>query len=561
MAKKDNTDSLRSRTEKRYTALNNERQQGWESHWKELAENFAPRKSRFIYDRANNGSKLNQNIINSAPLRALRTQSSGMMAGLTSPSKPWFRLTTPDPEMMEYAPVREWLYSVENRMREMFAKTNLYNALPTLYQELGAFGTGCMAALESDKTVMRFEVMTAGSYYLANNEENEVDTMYRDRRMTVRQLVQKFGLENCSERVKSMYKTKNYEQWIDVVHCIEPNLDRKMGMRDNKNMPFSSNWYEKGSQFEGVDGFLLKSGFEEFPIMAPRWETTNEDVYGESPGMMALGDAKELQFEMKRKAKAIDKHVDPPMLADVSMKGKRASLIAGDITYVDPTKNASGFAGFQPAYAIKPELQALMLSIEALEDSIDEAFYVNLFLMLSMSDRRDMTATEVAERHEEKLLMLGPVMERLNSELLNKIIDRGFAIMSRRGMLPPPPDELIDVDLKVEYISILAQSMRMVGLSSIDRMVAFVGNNAQFDPQALDKVDFDQAADEYGSALGVPPGVLRSDDDVAAMREQRAQQQQAEQARVHAQESAETAKTLSETGSEDNNALQALTGL
>jgi len=559
MADKPIQESARKRMEKRYSALKKERQQGWDQHWRELAEQFAPRRGRFLWERANDGQKKHQSINNSNPPRALRILASGMMAGLTSPARPWFRLATPDPEMMEFGPVRDWLYQVEVRMREMFAKTNLYKALPGVYTELGAFGTGSLAALESNTSVMRFEPLTIGSYYLAQNDELAVDTLYRERRMTVRQLVTKFGKDNLSERVRAMINSNQFDQWVDVVHVIEPNKNRIYGKLDSQNMPFVSCWYEQGVNESDKDRFLAKSGFNEFPIMAPRWETTGEDVYGSCPAMLALGDAKELQFQMRRKAKAIDKHVDPPMVGDISIKGKRASLVAGDITYADFTKTG-GNAGFMPAYTIKPELQALLLDINATEERINDTFYVNLFLMLAMSDRREMTATEVAERHEEKLLMLGPVLESLNDELLDPLIDRAFSIMLRNGLLPPPPEELMGVDLKVEYISILAQAQKMVALGSIDRLIAHVGNAAQADPSVLDKIDFDQTVDEYGEMLGTPPGVIRSDEDVAKLREERARQAQAAQMAASMQQGADIAKTLSETETGDTDALSLLTG-
>lgn len=547
-------ETAKQRYTKRLAALRNERS-SWETHWRDLADYFLPRKGRWLFNNINRGDKRNQLLIDSEPRLAARTLSSGMMAGLTSPARPWFRLTTPDPEMMEFGPVKDWLYDVERRMRDVFSKSNLYNALPTVYGEMGVFGVCPMAGLEDARSVIRFYPFTVGSYYLAQNERLQVDTFYREANMTVRQLVRMFGLQAVSPTTRSMFDNGNTEQWIKVIHVVEPNEGRNITRGDNRNMPFVSAWFEQGDGHG--DGLLRQSGFNEFPIMAPRWDPTGEDIYSGSPGMDALGDAKALQVQQKRKAQAVDKHVDPPMQAPTALKNKRASLLPGDITYVDA---ASGMQGFVPAYQIKPEIQALLLDMQEMRDRINRTFYADLFLMLAMSDRRQMTATEVAERHEEKLLMLGPVLERLNDELLDPLIDRTFAVMLRAGLLPPPPPELEGVDLKVEYISILAQAQRMVGLGAVDRLYGFAGGVAQVDPSVLDKLDHDQAVDEYAEMLGVPPGIVRSDDAVAALRSQRAQAQRAQAAAENAPALAKTAKDLAETPVTGDTALTRVLG-
>lgn len=545
-------ETAKQRYQKRLSALRNERS-SWEAHWRELAEYFLPRKGRWLFNNVNKGDKRNQLLIDSEPRIAARTLSSGMMAGLTSPARPWFRLVTPDPEMMEFGPVKQWLYDVERRMRDVFSKSNLYNALPTVYGEMGVFGVCPMLGLEDVRSVIRFYPLTVGSYYLAQNERLSVDTLYREVNMTVRQCVRQFGIDAVSQTVRNLWSSGATEQWIRVVHVIEPNEARNVTRADNRNMPFASCWFEAGDG-QGVK-MLRQSGFHEFPVMSPRWDPTAEDVYSGSPGMDALGDAKALQHQQKQKAKAIDKHVDPPMQAPTSLRNQRASLLPGDVTYVDVQ---SGMQGFVPAYQIKPEIQALLLDLQEMRDRISRVFYADLFLMLAMSDKRDMTATEVAERHEEKLLMLGPVLERLNDELLDPLIDRTFAVMFRAGLLPPPPQELEGVDIKVEYISILAQAQRMVGLGAVDRLYGFAGSIAQADPSVLDKLDHDQAIDEYGEMLGVPPGIVRSDDAVVAIRRQRAQVQAAATAAQAAPGMAKAAKDLAETPVDGDSALSRL---
>lgn len=553
-------ESMRARKDRRLSALRTERTT-WEPHWREIAEYFLPRSTRWFLADTNRGQKRHQRIIDSTTTRALRTLSSGMMAGLTSPARPWFRLTTPDPDLAEFGAVKRWLHAVELRMREVFNKSNLYNALPTAYAELGAYGTSAILMLEDDEDVLRFYPLTAGSYWIAQSSRLDVDTLYRELRFTVRQCVQEFGIEAVSAGVADAFRRGSYEQHVDVIHAIEPNDERLAGKLGAQGMEWRSCWFEKScSAAADADRFLRVSGMREKPFVAPRWLTVGEDTYGSSPCMDALGDAKALQLQQRRKAQAIDKMIDPPLVGPSSLRNQRVSLIPGDVTYVDINQQGQTLRSI---YDVQLRPDMLLQDTQEIQGRIESALYADLFLMLSMTDRRQITAREIEERHEEKLLALGPVLERLNDEMLDPIIDRAFGVMLRSGQIPPPPMELEGVDLKVEYISILAQAQRMLGIAAVDRFVGFVGNMAAVNPDALDKLDVDQVIDEYADMTGVSPRIVRTDDDVAAMREGRAQQQRMAQMAQMAQpmqQAAQAAQTLATTENNPDSLLANLTG-
>lgn len=548
----------RQRMNRRMAAMKNERST-FETHWRELAENFMPRRGRWTLGQENKGDKRHQKIIDGTPIFAARTLASGMMAGLTSPARPWFQLTLPDPDLAERAQNKQWLHAVGLRMRDVFSKSNLYSALPQVYGELGLFGTSCMVEMEDDMTVVRFYPKTIGTYWLANSSRMQTDSLYTEMRWTVRQVVQEFGIDNVSARVREQFERGHYENFVDIAHGIEPNDERLMHRMDAAGMEFRSCYWELSS--DENQGLLAHRGFREQPFMAPRWNIIGEDVYGSSPGMDALGDAKALQFQQKRKAMAIDKMIDPPLMGPSSLRNQRVSLLPGDVTYLDGSQQ--GGPGLRSIYDVRLDPSMLLEDTRELESRINTAFYADLFLMLAMSDRRQITAREIEERHEEKLLMLGPVLERLNGELLDPIIDRTFAIMLRNGLLPPPPEDLEGVDLKVEYISILAQAQKAVGLGAVDRLTGFVAQAAAVKPEILDKLDWDQAVDEYGLMLGVPPRLVLSDDQVAEIRAGRQQQAQMAQVAAMAQPMAQAAnavKSLSQSSTAPDSALAAITG-
>ena len=272
--------------------------------------------------------------------------------------------------------------------------------------------------------------------------------------------------------------------------------------------------------------------------------------------MDALGDVKQLQAEQSDKLKGIQKQVDPPMTAPTSLRNAATTTLPGGVTFIDM---AQGQQGFQPTYQVNLNLQDLREDIAEVQRRVDRAFYADLFMMMARSDRREITAREIEERHEEKLLMLGPVIERTEDELLDPLIDITFDRCLEAGILPPVPRELDGVRLGVEYISILAQAQRMVGTAGIERLTGYIGNLAAVAPEVVDKIDLDQSVDEYGEMLGVPGRVVRTDEQVAEIRQQRQQAQQQQQAAEQALAAAEGAKTLSEADTEGNNALTQLT--
>lgn len=546
-------ESKRQRYDRRLQALKTERA-GWEPSWRDISDWIQPWRARFTVTDADKGNRKNTKLINETPYLSARTLASGMMAGVTSPARPWFKLEVPDPELMESAAVKQWLYEVERRMRGAMGKSNLYNALHQFYSELGTFATSSFIIVEDDEDIFRAVPLTIGSYYLANGYKLRVDTLYREFEMSVRQLVQQFGRDSVSHGVRTAYDNGNLEERREVVHLIEPNDERDPRKADNSNMAYRSVYYEKGAQGEAL---LSESGFQEWPAPTARWEVLGEDTYGYGPGHAAIGSSRALQTMEKSKAKAVAKSIDPPMNVPSSMKAKRYSLLPGAVNYVDPTGNGNATAA--PAIQQDNRLMQLLLEdIQATEQRIGRTFYADLFLMLANDDRSNVTAREIQERHEEKLLMLGPVLERLQTELLDPTIDRVFGIMQRNGHLPEPPEEIQGIDLRVEYVSVMAQAQKLVGVGAIERISSFVGNLAGADPTVLDKMDLDQAIDQYGQAVSAPPDIIRSDDAVAAIREQRAQAQQAQQAAQAAQQGAQGAKLLSETDTSTENGLTAL---
>lgn len=553
-------ESTRKYVDRRFKSLYEERST-YIDHWREISEYVQPRRGRFLLGtkETNKGSKKNTKIINNTATRSLRTLRAGLMGGLTSPSRPWFNLTTPDPDLAKSTAVKSFLDDTEKRMYQIFEASNIYKSFGMCYEELGVFGTASIMLMESRDTVVWANNLTAGEYMLGLDHQDRVNTLYREFWMTVGQLAEMFGYKNMSDASRHLYDNNNFDKSVKVRMAIEPNRERKQGMLGSANKPLSSLYWEAGAPENGPNGgFLRKSGFDEFPVMAPRWDFNSGDAYGRGPGMEALGDVKALQVMEKRKAQGVDKQMNPPMVGGPGVKQSITNTLPGGLTVVDGTDPNRQFT---PAYQVQPRLDHMEASIANVENRISATFFEDLFRMISQQDDVR-SATEIIERKEEKLIMIGPVIEQLQSELLSPVIDRTFGIMARGGLLPPIPEELSGIELKVDYISPLAQAQRMVAVGGIERFAGFVGSMMQMDQSAIDKFDVDKAVDEYGEAIGVPPSIIRSGDDVDEIRASKAQQQAAQMAAQQMQPVADALHKMSQVDtSGDNIVANALGGV
>lgn len=546
----------RNRLLTRWSQLKTERAT-WMSHWQEISTYLLPRSGRQFTQDRNKGTKKHNNIYDNTGTRALRVLGSGLMAGATSPARPWFQLMTPDPDLNKYHPVRVWLADVRTRMMGVFQRSNTYRTLHTLYEELGAFGTAAAIVLPDPDTTLHMFPLTCGEYALSTDHKGRVCTLYREFDVTVSQMVKEFGIENCSTAVRNMFERGNLDQWVTIIQAIEPREDRDPTKRDALNMPWRSCYFEQGGE-QGK--YLRESGYEMFPVLAPRWAVRSGDIYGYSPGMECLGDIKQLQHEQLRKAQAIDYQTKPPLQVPTSMKNRDIETLPGGISFVDA---ASPNGGIRTAFEVNLNLNYLLQDLTDIRQRIDSSYYADLFLMLASNNNGRMTATEVAERHEEKLLMLGPVLERLHNELLDPLVEMTFLYMMQQGMIPTPPPELEGMELNIEFVSMLAQAQKAMDTNGVDRLLTTVGVMAQMQPNVLDKIDTDVIVDRYSQMLGVDPSMIIASDKVAMVRQARDQAMAAKEQAAMAPQMAQAAQKFSQiptTPSVANDAIGMFSG-
>lgn len=558
-------ESLRQRAEKRFGTLKTERS-SFEPVWGELSDFIQPLRSRVMCKETNRGDRKTNKIINNTATMSNRTQSSGMNSGITSPARPWFNLKPVARAIMEFGPVKSWFYECTQRIRDVFLRSNLYQVLPTCYLEMGVFGIGCIWVDEHPDTVIRCEAFTVGEYYVANGADGRVNAIFVEFEWSANQLAERYGKDSLSQMAQSLVDSGAGDKMIKCMQMVELNSASDPDKRGSRNLPFTSLVWEIGSP---DDKLLEHRGYHEFPAMVPRWDVLPGDAYGYGPGRVCLGDVKALQAYERQAARMVDAGSNPPLQAPAELRGQPSSSLPGGVTYVSMVGGQNKMA---PIYEPNPGwLTPIREKIQEHEQRIKEAFFADLFLMVSQLDTVR-TATEIVARKEEKMLMLGPVLERINDELLDPLIDRTFNIMMRQSMpiwagiiegeplLPEPPEELMDMEIQAEYVSILAQAQKSQNVTGLERFAAFAGNLAGAFPEVRDKINPDQMVDEYADAIGAVPTVVRGDDEVDAIRQQRNQQAQMQEAAQGIGSGIQGAKLLSETEITPDNALGRILG-
>lgn len=535
---------LRERILSRWTALKQEREP-YVPQWLEISRHITPSRGRFLSSASKNRNEARERwnrIYDSTAVRAANILAAGLMSGMTDPSSQWFALTTGSPDLDESQAVKVWLDQVQRIMEMAFTRTNTYQALHQGWRDVGCYGIMAMVITEDVHDGFHCYPLAAGEYCVGVDYRGVPDTLYRRFSMTAGQLVERYGREKVSRAVVQNYDAGKVDQEYKLIHAIEPRFDRNPRKRDNRNMP----WRSVVLQIDKDDdksGVLEESGFLEFPCVVGRWGASASDIYSEeAPGMIALGDTLQLQHQQLQKGNAIDYQINPPLIMPTAARDNEIDFEPGGRSYIDAPSQKDVV---QSAWQVPTDINALRQDIAEVQQRINAAFSVDMFLMLSGQQLGKMTATEVAERHEEKLMMLGPVLSRLNNEVLKPLIERTFNILLRQQEFPPPPPELQGAEIQVEYTSMLARSQRAIRANSLDQFLSRIGQVAQFKPEVLQKIDAFRMVDEYADYLSVAPSVVVPTEVAQA---QLQAQQEAQQQAMQAEQLQQGADALSKLG-------------
>jgi len=475
-----------------YDGLKQERA-SWAEVWKELSAYEAPARGCFETDAPNSARRINHKILlDSSAGLAAEVLSSGMMSGLTSPARSWFDLTVVPAELGSLPEVSAWLHAVKRRVEETLAKSNVYGALHGFYQEIAVFGTAALLLEEDFVSGVHARLFTAGEYVLGTDGHGVINTFGREFFLTAKQLENTFGYDKLPLSLQQEAK-QDTTRYHKVFHLILPNENYGRANRSNAHFAYESVYFLQD------DTLLRSGGYYEFPVIAARWEVKNDcDAYGRGPGWKCLGDVKMLQKIQKAKLVALDKNTNPPVMVSSNVQGE-VNLLPGGITRYNGTTDAA----VKPAYTVTPDLDALDRAIEQVRGMIKAHFFADVFTLLNTQDTPQMTAAEVAERREEKMTVLGPVLERLKNELLDPLVRRVFHILVRQGEILPAPLFVRGHNIQVEYISMIAQAQKAAGLSSLLQGAQLANELSVADPSLRGHFNYRRVLTEGLEKLGL----------------------------------------------------------
>ena len=502
----------------------------WESHWQEILDYVMPRKAEITFLRSR-GEKRTEVLFDSTAITANNLLAASLQGTLTSPSLPWFSLKLRDDDANKVRDIQIWLEDTARRMYAVFNESNFNTEVHEMYLDLCSVGTSAIFVEEANEGFLQgglhFNTLHIAEYFIQENSTGRVDTLYRKYKMTARQAVQEFGEDNVGTKIKDALKDKPDTQF-NFIHAVEPTADyeRSVDMKSKTKLPFHSCHV----CFE--DKMVVRTGgYNEFPYLVPRWSKATGEIFGRSPSYNALPDIKTLNKAVEIGLKAWAKAIDPPLLVTDDGVIGRVRMTPAGITVV------------RSDTAVKPlqigsNWQITDLKENQLRTAIRQAYYSD---QLQLQEGPQMTATEVQVRYELMQRLLGPTLGRFQTEFLNPLIERVFGIMMRSDALMPRPEAMSDMNMDIEYVGPLARSQRMEEAIAVERLYQLAMQVVQIDPTVMDVIDHEQAIRMRATLLGVPKTVLRGEDEVAEIREQRAAAQQQAQEQAMAQQQADTA--------------------
>jgi hypothetical protein len=485
----------------------------WDEHWQDVADYVIPNKDD-VYRSNTKGEKKHARIFDCTPIHANELLGSALHGMLTNPAITWFDLSTGSKVLDEKRHIRLFLQNAVVRMHDVLNDiSNFQTEIHETYIDLGSFGTAPLRMEESDKSdLIVFNARPIYELYIAENHNGYIDTAHRVVKYSGKQMLDAFP-DAFDEMEKTLLQSKLFDDF-DIIHVVEPRKQLAAGNVSFKTKkPYASIyiWKEKGR-------IIKEDGFDEFPYAIPRWTKTSYETYGRSPAMKALGDIKMINAMMQTTIRGAQKMVDPPLqVPDDGVSLPIRTIPGGTNYYRAGTKDR-----IEPMNLnARPDI-----GLQIMDDvrmRIRQAFFID---QLQLKEGPQMTATEVMQRTEEQLRMLGPILGRLHHELLKPIIDRTFAIMERRQEFGKIPGELSGMDLKITYSSMIARAQRTSEVENITRTVNVMAPFIQVMPTIMDNFNGDKLLKHVASSYRVPEDVFNDKNELDGIREQRAQQQQ-----------------------------------
>lgn len=496
-----------------------------ESTWELIEQFITPYRGEFF---RNNTSEHEQDwrkreIFDSTAVNACQTLAASIHGSITSPSFRWFDLQFRVDNLNQTQEAKEWLDDTADRIYNALQESNFNLEISECYTDLVSYGSSVVIEeqqgdpLDGEDVELVFAAVPIKEAYFDADHRGGILNFYRRLMWTPSEIISKFGVDGLPEKVVTAYEQGKSDR-MELIYCIWKRKDveepKDAGIIAPEKRPYGYKYILKeGGQTLGDEG-----GYYEMPAYVPRWRKTSESKWGNSPSMAALSDVLTLNQLVELIMRSAEKVIDPALkvterglLSDVDMRPSGLNVVRDTQNELIPIESR---ARFDVAQLTKMDLV----------QAINSAFFVD---QLQLKESPAMTATETIARMELMQRTLGPTLGRLQTDLLDPLISRTMNILMRAGQLKPLPESLMEAgaDIDVSYIGTMSRSQKLETVANAERYMGILGGLAQFKPEILDLVDQDAMAKDLAGELNIPAGYLKSEDEVAQIRQQRAQQQ------------------------------------
>ena len=511
-----------------------------ETLWDEIAELSFPRKVSCELGQI--PPLIDSGQLHDSTLRmAALTLANGFSSLVTPREEVWHGLIPPK-ALAENDAVVKFYRECGEELTYRLDESNFYDSIQETYLDRAAMGTGCdFSEWDDEYDQLNFRHLPIGTYYIGQDHRSRVNHVIYEVGYTAEQAATEFGIESLPEKLQK--EVKDPKKNNTHVFLISVEKSKPWSTDIEARFPFYMCAVHEESKEK-----VFEQGYYEMPAHVTRYLQFGQSPYGYAPTWVALPEAYKLSFLNKQMDVLAEKAANPPILAPASLEGE-IGVGALDITYIndmDPNRSPREWAT-AGRYDIGQD------RIEQKKKAIQEIMHGDLFRLFAQIDRQ-MTATEATLREAEKVMQFSPTFSRLTSEYLDPKIRRIFAILWRQGKMPEPPQEITMVNEdntiavpvpNISYNNRIALAIKARQNTNFAEFVAMNEGLVETDPGILDNLDTDtQFRDSWRNA-GLPEDSLRPEEEVAQIRQQRAEAQAQAEQMAKAEQAASIAKDAS----------------
>jgi hypothetical protein len=495
------------------------------------------------------GDERYEGVYSVEPMLMRRDLAQNLGAMLRPRGRDWFRAVAKPEAAMKDDDAKRWCEDATKTLRNIVysPSANFSKAMAESDHDYVTFGNAVIAhPYNLMQTGILFKCLHLKDVAWSKNAEGKVDTLHHRLHLTLRQAAQLFGLERLPAEWKREIDQGHLETKKIVYRCTMPfdPLGYDPKERKLRGAEYMAVYAAKGVKEPGIGS----GEFLTFPYTVRIWMDVSDEPYGRSPcTSVALSDGRMLNISESAMIEGLEKAVRPPLIAKKGIIQGALSLQADTVTFVSEDYDYRFGDPLTPVQSGDPRYGMEFVQFQT--ERLGREFFVNLLKRLP---EKEMTAYEAAEWVEQYVIEAAPLFEPMEAEnamLMDSVFKRAMAKGAFGAVLPDGsidglPEALSEADIDFEFETPLSDALRKLKAAQFDqvlgRVTALIATQHPEAMDAIDNVDFDEALRDAMEGIA-PAKWQRKKDDVDAIREQRAEAQNAAKMEAMAMEAGKMA--------------------